>query len=108
MQRVEARWDTEYTTSRRTVQNLIDNTRRFKNQGQGRPAELENREETEVQQQTRVIGEEKLKSIEWTTEMKILVMLDEDEHAKGRRLMIRVKDRWYVKYQDMNQLVGRN
>ena len=40
--------------------------------------------------------------------MKILVMLDEDEHAKGRRLMIRVKDRWYVKYQDMNQLVGRN
>ena len=55
-----------------------------------------------------MIGEEKLKSIEWTTEMKILVMLDEDEHAKGRRLMIRVKDRWYVKYQDMNQLVGRN
>ena len=33
VERVEARWDTEYPTSRRTVQNLIDNTRRFKKQG---------------------------------------------------------------------------
>ena len=41
-----------------------------------------------------MIGEQKRKSIEWTTEMKIvLVMLDEDERAKCRGFMKRVKDR---------------
>ena len=46
-----------------------------------------------------MIGEQKRKSIEWTTEMKIvLVILDEDERAKGRGFMKRVKDRWDVKY----------
>ena len=50
MKRLKARWDTEYPTSRRAVQNLIDNTRRFKKEGWGRPAQLENREESEVQQ----------------------------------------------------------
>ena len=51
-----------------------------------------------MRQQTQVIGEQKRKSIEWTTEMKIvLVMLYEDERAKGRGFMKRVKDRWYVK-----------
>ena len=65
----------------------------------GRPAELENRDKTDVQQQTQVIGEQKQKSVEWTTEMKVvLVMLDEDERAKDRRLIKRVKDRWDVKY----------
>ena len=82
MKRVKARWDTEY-----------------KKEGWGRPAELENQDKIEVQQQTQVIGEQKRKSIEWTTEMKIvLVMLDEDERAKSRGLMKRVKDRWDVKY----------
>ena len=96
---MKARRDTEYPASRRTVQNLIDNARRFKKEGWGRPAKLENRNETEVQQQTQVIGEQKRKSIEWTTEMKIvLVILDEDERAKGRGFMKRVKDRWDVKY----------
>ena len=81
------------------MQNLIDNTRRFTKEGSGGPAELDNRYETKVQQQTQVIGEQKRKSIEWTTEMKIaLVMLDEDERAKGTRFMKRVKDRWDVKY----------
>ena len=88
----------EYPASRRTAQNLIDNARRFKKEGWGRPAELENWDEAEVRQQTQVIGEQKRKSIEWTTEMKIvLVMLYEDERAKGRGFMKRVKDRWYVK-----------
>ena len=65
----------------------------------GRPAELENRDKTDVQQQTQVIGEQKQKSVEWTTEMKIvLVMLDEDERAKDRGLIKCVKDRWDVKY----------
>ena len=56
MKRVKARWDTEYPASRRTTQNLIHNARRFKKEGLGRPAVLENRDETEVQQQ--VIGEQ--------------------------------------------------
>ena len=94
MKRVKARWNTGYPASRRTEQNLTDNARRFKKEGWGRPAELENRDKTKVQQQTEVIGEKKRKSIKWTTEMKIvLVMLDEDEHAKGRGFMKRVKDR---------------
>ena len=65
----------------------------------GRPAELENRDKTDVQQQTQVIGEQKQKSVEWTTEMKIvLVMLDEDKRAKSRGLIKSVKDRWDLKY----------
>ena len=99
MKRVKARWYAEYPISRRTTQNLIDNARRLKKDGQGRPAELQNRDETEVQQQTQVIGKPNQKSIEWTTEMKIfLLMLDEDERAKSRGLMKRVKDKWDVKY----------
>ena len=67
----------------------------------GRPAELENRDKTDVQQQTQVIGEQKQKSVEWTTEMKIvLVMLDEDKGAKDRGLIKRVKDRWDLKYSE--------
>ena len=94
MKRVKARYNAGYPASRRTEQNLSDNARRFKKEGWGRPAELENRDKTKVQQQTEVIGEKKRKSIKWTTEMKIvLVMLDEDEHAKGRGFMKRVKDR---------------
>ena len=67
------------------MQNLIDNTRRLTKEGWGGPAELDNRYETKVQQQTQVIGEQKRKSTEWTMEIKIaLVMPDEDERAKGR------------------------
>ena len=57
--------------------NLIDNARRFKKEEWKRKAELKNRDKAEVQQQTQVIGEQQRKSIEWITEMKIvLVMLD--------------------------------
>ena len=46
-----------------------------------------------------MIGQQKRKSIEWTTEIKIvLVILDEDKHAKGKEFMKRVKDRWDIKY----------
>ena len=46
-----------------------------------------------------MIGEQKRKSIEWTTEMKIVfVILDEDQRAKGRGFVKCVKDRWDVKY----------
>ena len=101
MKRVKARRDKEYSASRRTAQNLIDNARRFKKEGCGRPAELEigNQDETKVQQQTQVIGEQQRKSIEWKTEIKIvLVMLDEDERANGRGFMKRIKGRWDMKY----------
>ena len=82
MKRVKARWDTEY-----------------KKEGWGRPAELENQDKIEVQQQTQVIGEQKRKSIEWTTDMKIFfVMLDEDELVKGRGFMKCVKNRLDIKY----------
>ena len=74
MKSVKGRWDTEYPASRRTAQTLIDNARRFKKGGWGRPAELENRDEAEVQQQTQVIREQQRKSIEWTTEMKIVIV----------------------------------
>ena len=40
-----------------------------------------------------MIGEQKWKSIEWTTEMKIvLVIQDEDKRVKGRGFMKRFKD----------------
>ena len=46
-----------------------------------------------------MIGEQQRESIEWITEMKIvLVMLDEDERAKSRGFMKRIKDRWDMKY----------
>ena len=42
MKSVNARWDSEYPESRKTAQNLTDNARRFKKEGWGRPAELDN------------------------------------------------------------------
>ena len=42
MKSVKARWDSEYLESRKTAQNLTDNARRFKKEGWGRPAELDN------------------------------------------------------------------
>ena len=62
--------------------NLIDNARRFKKEEWRRKAELKNRDKAEVQQQTQVIGEQQRKSIEWITEMKIvLVMLDKNTNV---------------------------
>ena len=50
----------------------------------------------EVQPQ---IGEQNRTSSEWTTEMKVvLVMLDQEERANGRGFMKRVKERWDAKY----------
>ena len=78
---------------------MIDNTRRLNKEGWESPVELENQDEIEVQQQTQVIGQQKRKSIEWTAEIKIvLVILDEDKHTKGKGFMKRFKDRWDIKY----------
>ena len=46
-----------------------------------------------------MIGDQHQKSIDLTSEIKIvLVMLAEDERAKGRGSMKRDKDRWDMKY----------
>ena len=95
MRRVKERWDAEYPGIARTAQNLIDDVRRFKKEGWGRPVETDNRDEVEVQQQMN----NNRTSLEWTTEMKIvLVTLDQEERAKGRGFMKRVKNIWDAKY----------
>ena len=44
-------------------------------------------------------GDRRAKAEKYTTEMKfVFVILDEDERAKGRGFVKRVKDRWDVKY----------
>ena len=42
MRRVKERWDAEYPGISSTAQNLIDNARRFKKEGWGRPVEIDN------------------------------------------------------------------
>ena len=104
MRRVKERWDAEYPGIARTAQNLIDNARQFKKERWRRPVEIDNRDEVEVQQQMN----NNRTSLEWTTEMKIvLVTLDQEERAKGRGFMKRVKDRWDAKTLSINRRVGR-
>ena len=105
MKRVKSRWNTEYPASRRTGQNLIDNLRKFKKEGWRGPAELENRDGTEVQQQTQMIGEQKRKRIEEETEMKIVLVMP---NAKGRGFMKRVKYRWDMKYPEHESASWQN
>lgn len=95
MRRVKVRWDAEYPAVTRNAQNLIGNARRFRKEGWGRQVEAE----IDVHQQTRRRVEQQRTSLEWTMEMKVvLLMLDEEERARGRGFMKRVKDRWDVKY----------
>ena len=97
MKRVKQRWQQEYPADRRTAQNLIDNARRFKTEGWRRTRGAN--ENVEEGLQTRMEPGHERKSLEWTTEMKIsLVTLDEEERAKGRGFMKRIKERWDMKY----------
>ena len=99
MKRIKSRWEGEYPASRRTAQNLVDNARRFRNEGWGSAIDLENENGAAEQAQAAVTAGSERKSLEWTTDMKVLlVMLDEEERAKGRGFMKRVKERWDVKY----------
>ena len=94
MKRIKARWDAELPYSKRTAQNLIDNAKRFRKEGWGN--QLDQEEEAE-----QVVNEvsENQKQLEWTTEMKIsLVVIDNEERSKGRGFMKRVKERWDLKY----------
>ena len=88
MKRIERRWDLEFPESKKTAQNLVDNARRFKKEGWGNMAE---REELMAEQAT---PENNNKQLNWTTEMKIdVVIMDKEERAKGRGFMKRVKER---------------
>ena len=96
MRRVKQRWDATYPTDPRTAQNLIDNAKRFKKEGWGTPVNIS---QDEVEEQVQPQTDDTRTSLEWTTEMKIVLMiLDQEELAKGRGFMKRVKDRWDVKY----------
>ena len=103
MRRVKQRWDAEYPADPRTAQNLIDNAKRFKKEGWGRP--VDNQDEVEVEPQI----DDTRTSLEWTTEMKILLMiLDQEERANGRGFMKSVKDRWDINTMDTNWQVVKN
>jgi hypothetical protein len=93
MKRIKVRWEVEYPTIRRSSQNLIDNARRFGKEGWGR--HNDNVNEIHVESTTNQKG----KNLDWNTEMKIiLITIDEEERAKGRGFMKRVKERWDLKY----------
>ena len=85
MKRIKERWDAEYPGKARTAQNLIDNARRLKQEGWGRLGELDSRPNIEAQQQTR---EQSRISLEWTTEMKVVLLsLAQEERETGRGFM---------------------
>ena len=96
MRRVKQRWDATYPTDPRTAQNLIDNAKRFKKEGWGTPVNIS---QDEVEEQVQPQTDDTRTSLEWTTQMKIVLMiLDQEELAKSRGFMKRVKDRWDLKY----------
>ena len=67
-----------------------------KKEGWGTPVNIS---QDEVEEQVQPQTDDTRTSLEWTTEMKIVLMiLDQEERAKGRGFMKQVKDRWDVKY----------
>ena len=100
MGQIKARWEAEYLESRRTAQKLIDNAKRFKKEGWGRNIETNGEDNDQV-----IIGvTQEWRQLEGSTEMKVkLVMIGEEERAKGRGSMKRVNKCWdmeYPEYQD--------
>ena len=76
-----------------TTQNLIDNARRFKNEGWGN---VEEWEELMAEQAT---SESKNKHLNWTTKMNIdVVIMDKEERSKGKGFRNKVKEKWDQKY----------
>ena len=106
MRRVEERLENEFPIVTRTAQNLIDSARRFRIEGWGRPA-IENDEVARAQ--IPPPKDQERKNLEWTTEMKVtLITFDNEERAKGRGFMKRVKERWDQYYRNIEMLVGRS
>ena len=94
MKRIKTRWDAKFPDSKRTAQNLIDNAKRLRKEGWGNQLE----QEEEAEQVMNEVSENR-KQLEWTTEMKInLVVMDNEERSKGRGFMKRVKERWDQRY----------
>ena len=74
--------------------NLIGNAKRFRKEGWGNQPE----QEEEAEQVVNKVSENQ-KQLEWTTEVKInLVVMDNEERSKGRGFMKRVKERWDQSY----------
>ena len=101
MGREKERWDTEFQIVKRTAQNLIDSARRFRKEGWGRPV-MENDEVAAAE--IPLPKDQGRRHLEWTTEMKVtLITFENEERAKGRGSMKRVKERWdqyYPEYRD--------
>ena len=94
MKRIKQRWDLEYPDEPRTAQNLIDNVKRFKKEGFGLIVG-----NLQCEGDVYLENDAVRTSLEWTAEMKTeLVILDQEERAKGRGFMKRVKERWDSKY----------
>ena len=75
------------------AQNLIDNARRFKEEGQGNTAQ---RDKPMAEQAT---SENNDKELNQTAEMKVnIIIMDKEERAKGRGFVKKVKERWDQKY----------
>ena len=86
MKRIKDRWGGEFPEKRRTAQNLVDNVSRFEKEGWG--GKIVRNQTTKMQKNT-----------EWNTEMKItLIIIDEEERHKGRGFMKRVQERWDAKH----------
>ena len=100
MKRIKNRWEAEYPNNRRTAQNLIGNAKGFKKEGWG----TNKNNDQNINQKEVQIQQEISKKMEWTTEMKIkLIMIDEEERVKGRGFMKRVKERWEVEYPEYSE-----
>ena len=64
---------------------MIDNAKRFKKKGWGTPVNIS---QDEVEEQVQPETDDTRTSLEWTTEMKIVLMiLDQEERATGRGFM---------------------
>ena len=82
MKRIKVRWDQEFPSKKKTAQNLVDNARRFRPE-----ASVNGRSD----QQEGVVA---TKKIQWTTDMKVyLIVMDQEERQKGRGFIKRVKER---------------
>ena len=90
MKRIKEHWDKEFSNNKRTAQNLIDNAKRFTKEGW-----LEEREDPQQLNDK----DETAGNIEWTMDMKVnLLLIDEEEWKNGKGFMRRMKDRWDAMY----------
>ena len=91
MKRIKVRWDQEFPSKKKTAQNLVDNAFRLEASANGRSDQQE--------------GVVATKKIQWTTDMKVhLIVMDQEERRKGRGFIKRVKERWDTKYPEYKRV----